>query len=119
MQKRKRGKEEKRKRGKEEKRKRGKEEKRKCPMDEHVEATILFGIYLGGTVASPVGVFMWQGPWAALAAVGLLAVLFAMSQTIVMATNVGARTILRAISGAGRYRGQGDIGGRAISGAGR
>jgi hypothetical protein len=79
-----------------------KEEKRKCPMDEHVEATILFGIYLGGTVASLVGVFMWQGPWAALAAVGLLAVLFAMSQTIVMATNVGARTILRAISGAGR-----------------
>src|ERR1700730_10620866 len=82
--------------------KREKEEKRKCPMDEHVEATILFGIYLGGTVASLVGVFMWQGPWAALAAVGLLAVLFAMSQTIVMATNVGARTILRAISGAGR-----------------
>ena len=76
--------------------------KRKCPMGEHVEATILFGIYLGGTVASLVGVFMWQGPWAALAAVGLLAVLFAMSQTIVMATNVGARTILRAISGAGR-----------------
>jgi hypothetical protein len=27
-------------------------------LDEHVEATILVGIYLGGTVASLVGVFM-------------------------------------------------------------
>ena len=25
-------------------------QKRKCPMDEHVEATILVGIYLGGTL---------------------------------------------------------------------
>ena len=71
-------------------------------MDEHVEATVLFGIYLGGTVATLVGVFMWQGPWAVLAAVGLLAVLYAMSQTIVMATNVGTQSILRAISGARR-----------------
>lgn len=67
-------------------------------MDEHVEGIILFGIFLAGTVASLVGVFMWQGSWAALATVGLLAALFATSQTIVAATNAGARSILRAIS---------------------
>src|SRR5438309_1756159 len=68
------------------KRKRG-----NVPWTSMLRLPFWFRIYLGGTVASLVRVFMWQGPWAALAAVGLLAVLFAMSQTIVMATNVGAR----------------------------
>jgi hypothetical protein len=46
---------------------------------------ILLAIFIGGTISTVVGVFMWQGAWAALAAWGLLAALFAMSQAIVRA----------------------------------
>jgi len=61
------------------------------------DETIVFGIFLGGTVTVLFGVFMWQGGWAALTAVGLLAVLLAMSQSTVMATSAGARSIVKEI----------------------
>ena len=48
--------------------------------------------------ANVLGVFMWQGGWAALAAFGLLAALVAMSQAIVVATSAGAKEMLAAIS---------------------
>jgi hypothetical protein len=53
---------------------------------------------LAGAVATVLGVFMWQGGWAALAAFGLLAALVAMSQAIVVATSAGAKEMLAAIS---------------------
>lgn len=48
------------------------------PMDEETVAFV--GILLAGAAACVVGVFMWQGAWAALAALGLLVALFAMSR---------------------------------------
>ena len=45
-----------------------------------LESTILVGIFLAGTAASLVGMFMWQGPWATLAAMGLYAALFATAE---------------------------------------
>jgi hypothetical protein len=47
-------------------------------MDEETVAFV--GILLAGAAACVVGVFMWQGAWAALAALGLLVALFAMSR---------------------------------------
>jgi hypothetical protein len=44
------------------------------------EDTAIVGILLAGALATVVGVFMWQGGWAALAAIGLLAALFAMTR---------------------------------------
>jgi hypothetical protein len=67
-------------------------------MNDETENVIVFGIFLGGTVAVFIGVFMWQGGWAALAAVGVLAALLAMSQSIVMATSAGARSIVKMIA---------------------
>jgi hypothetical protein len=64
---------------------------------EAIESVILFGMFLRGTVAPVVGVFMWQGGWAALAALGLFAALFAASQANVLATSAGARSIVRKI----------------------
>jgi hypothetical protein len=46
-------------------------------MDEETVAFV--GISLGA-LATVVGVFMWQGGWAALAALGLLVALFATGQ---------------------------------------
>ena len=65
------------------------------------DETIVFGIFLGGTVVVLFGVFMWQGGWAALAAVGLLSALLAMAQSTVMATSAGARSIVKGIVRAG------------------
>jgi len=45
------------------------------------EETATVAILLGGATATVVGVFMWQGGWAALAAIGLLAALFAMTRS--------------------------------------
>jgi hypothetical protein len=39
-------------------------------------------LIIAGAVATVLGVLMWQGGWAALAAFGLLAALLAMSQAI-------------------------------------
>jgi hypothetical protein len=44
------------------------------------EETATVAILLGGAAACAVGVFMWQGGWAALAAIGFLAALFAMTR---------------------------------------
>jgi hypothetical protein len=69
-------------------------------MDE--ETAIALVILLAGALATVVGVFMWQGGWAALAAFGLLAALVAMSQSIVVATSGGARALIAAISTSAR-----------------
>jgi hypothetical protein len=61
------------------------------------DETIVFGILLGGTAVVLFGVFMWQGGWAALTAVGLLAVLLAILQSTVMAISAGARSIRKEI----------------------
>jgi hypothetical protein len=45
------------------------------------EETFTVAMLLGGATATVVGVFMWQGGWAALAAIGLLAALFAMTRS--------------------------------------
>jgi hypothetical protein len=37
-------------------------------------------LLFGGTVVTIVGVYMWQGAWAALAAFGMIVTLLAMSQ---------------------------------------
>ena len=66
-------------------------------MNDEAENVIAFGMFLGGTVAVLFGVFMWQGGWAALAAVGVLTALLAMSQSIVMATSAGARSIKKIV----------------------
>jgi hypothetical protein len=58
---------------------------------------IVFGMFLVGTAAVVLGAFMWQGGWATLAAVGLLTVILAMSQSTVMATSAGARSIRKEI----------------------
>jgi hypothetical protein len=70
-------------------------------MNDEMENVVVFGIYLFGTVAVLIGMFMWQGGWAALTAVGLLAALLAISQSTVMATSAGARSIVKAIVRAG------------------
>ncbi len=66
-------------------------------MNDETDNVIVFGMFLGGTVAVLFGVFMWQGGWAALTAVGLITALFAMSQSIVMATSAAARSIVKKI----------------------
>jgi hypothetical protein len=66
-------------------------------MNDETENVIVFGMFLGGTVAVLFGVFMWQGGWAALAAVGVLTALLAMSQSLVLATSAGARSIVKKI----------------------
>jgi hypothetical protein len=58
---------------------------------------IVFGMFLVGTAVVLLGAFMWQGGWAALAAVGLLTVILAMSQSTVMATSDGAKSIRKEI----------------------
>ena len=66
-------------------------------MNDETENAIVLGMFLGGTVAVLFGVFMWQGGWAAVAAVGVLTVLLAMSQSIVIATSAGARSIKKIV----------------------
>ena len=66
-------------------------------MNDGTEDLIVFGMFLGGTVAAFFGVFMWQGGWAALAAVGVLTALHAMCQSIVIATSAGARSIKKIV----------------------
>jgi len=66
-------------------------------MNDGTDNVIVFGMLLGGTVTVLFGVFIWQGGWAALAAVGILTTLFAMSQSLVMATSAAARSIVKKI----------------------
>jgi hypothetical protein len=61
------------------------------------DETMVFGILLSGTAIVLFGVFMWQGGWAALTAVGLLAVLLAILQSTAMAISAGARSIVKEI----------------------
>ena len=44
------------------------------------EENAIVGILLAGALATVVGVLMWQGVWAGLAALGFLAALFAMTR---------------------------------------
>jgi hypothetical protein len=64
-------------------------------MKDETENLIVLGLFLGGTIAAFFGIFMWQGGWAALAAIGVLAALLAMSHSIVVATSAGARSIAK------------------------
>jgi len=64
-------------------------------MKDETENLIVLGMFLSGTIAAFFGIFMWQGGWAALAAIGVLAALLAMSQSIVVATSAGARSIAK------------------------
>jgi hypothetical protein len=72
-------------------------ENRDMSMKDETENLIVLGMFLGGTIATFFGIFMWQGGWAALAAIGVLAALLAMSQSIVVATSAGARSIAKKI----------------------
>jgi hypothetical protein len=67
-------------------------------IDADTSGMVWLVLLLAGAVATVLGVFMWQGGWAALAAFGLLAAMVAMSQAIVVATSAGAKEILTAIS---------------------
>jgi hypothetical protein len=66
-------------------------------MNDETENLVVFGMLLGGTIAVLFGVFMWQGGWAALAALGVLISLLAKSQSNVMATSAGVRSIKKIV----------------------
>jgi hypothetical protein len=55
-------------------------------------------MFLGETVAALFSIFMWQGGWAALAGIGALTALLAMSQSVIIATSAGARSIAKKIA---------------------